>query len=53
MELKLIYAGSTLLMVGLAYVVGYFIGHGIMLHDCQDIMSSALPVPNPILAFKQ
>lgn len=36
-----------------AYGLGYCLGHGVMFHDCQDIMSSALQVPSPIYAFKR
>lgn len=52
---KMEYHFGTVIMICLLFImatIGYAVGHGTMLHDCQDIMSSKLPVPSPIYAFK-
>ncbi len=51
---KKIYHFATLLFLlitGGAFALGIFIGHGIMLAQCQDIMASDIPVPEPLIAF--
>lgn len=52
---KAIYHWGTFIvacLISASYMAGYSIGYRIMQHHYQDIMSSKLPVPSPIYAFK-
>jgi len=49
MQHKLIITITLVALSIVFYSLGYFIGHGVMLHDCREIVSSKIAVPAPII----